>query len=228
IVANNNSTKTFQPSKNSGNVVELEITTDNWGYETYWEIQDAMGSTIASGGNTAVGLNGGGAGTATAGGPGAYANATTINETVSLTGTGCHTLYMVDDYGDGFVTGGYELSSGGVELYSGDGIGAGEERSFNAGGTNGINDLQLVNNVSVYPNPFNDNAQIKFNLVESGVVSLEVFNLLGSKVISENLGEKAAGGHAANISAEGLDAGVYMVNLMVNGSIFSTRVSIAK
>jgi hypothetical protein len=132
----------------------------------------------------------------------------------------------VDDYGDG--TGSYSVSSGGTQLYSGGAMGSGEDRGFNVGGTSGINDLDLVNNVSVYPNPFSNNAQVNFNLVEAGVVSLEVYNVLGSKVISENLGEKTTGAHTTSISAQGLDAGVYMVNLLVEGSIFSTRVSIAK
>ena len=228
VQSNDITTEAFSPAKNSGTTLELEIETDNWGYEIYWEVQDAAGTTVASGGNTAVGLNGGGAQTATAGGPGAYANTTTVNEIITLPGTGCHTFFIVDDYGDGFVDGGYTLTSNGETLYSGDGIGAGEDRGFNAGGTSSINDLELVNNVSVYPNPFNNNAKINFNLVESGVVALEVYNVLGSKVISQNIGEKTAGAHTANISAEGLDAGVYMVNLMVNGSIFSTRVSITK
>ncbi|MFT5020472.1 MAG: hypothetical protein ACI9CU_001870 [Polaribacter sp.] len=228
VSSNDIATQTFSPSKNSGNTVDLEIVTDDWGYETYWEIQDASGALVQSGGNPAVGINGGGAQTAAAGDPGAYANNTTINEQVTLSGTGCHTLFVVDDYGDGFVEGGYELSSAGTVLYDGQGIGAGEDRTFNVGGTNGINDLELVNNVSVYPNPFSNNAQVNFNLIEAGVVSLEVYNVLGSKVISENLGEKTTGAHTTSISAQGLDAGVYMVNLLVEGSIFSTRVSIAK
>lgn len=232
VSSNDIVTQTFEPSKNSGNVVDIEIVTDNYGYETYWEIQDENGVTVASGGNTNVGINGGGAQTAGTGDPGAYGNNVTITEQVSLTGTGCHTFIIVDDYGDGmccaYGNGSYEVASGGVVLYDGGAIAAGETRGFNVGGTNGINDLELIGNVNVFPNPFSDNAQVSFNLVETGVVSLEVYNVLGAKVISENLGEKAAGAHTTSISSEGLESGVYMVNLLVEGSIFSTRVNIAK
>jgi hypothetical protein len=86
----------------------------------------------------------------------------------------------------------------------------------------------LIGSVNVFPNPFSDNAQVSFSLVETGVVSLEAYNVLGAKVISENLGEKAAGAHTTSISSVGLESGVYMVNLLVEGSIFSTRVNIAK
>lgn len=232
VTSNDVTTQTFEPSKNSGNTIDIEITTDDYGHETYWEVQDENGTVVASGGNTNVGINGGGAQSAGAGDPGAYANNTTITEQVTLVGTGCHTFVIVDDWGDGiccsFGNGSYTISSGGAELYDGGEFGADEPQTFDVGGTSGVDELGLMTNVSVFPNPFSDNAQVNFNLVQTGVVSLEVYNVLGAKVIAEDLGEKVAGAHSTTISSERLDAGVYMVNLLVDGTIHSTRVSIAK
>ncbi|MDC0303399.1 Omp28-related outer membrane protein [Flavobacteriales bacterium] len=234
VTSNDIVTQTFEPSKNSGNVIDIEIVTDNYGYETYWEVQDENGTTVASGGNANVGINGGGLQNQALSGadPGAYGNNVTVTEQVTLTGTGCHSFIIVDDYGDGmccaYGEGSYEVASGGIILYTGGALGSDETRGFNVGGTNGINNLSLIGSVNVFPNPFSDNAQVSFNLVETGVVSLEVYNVLGAKVISENLGEKAAGAHTTNISSVGLESGVYMVNLLVEGAIFSTRVNIAK
>lgn len=232
VSGNDVATATFEPSKNSGTQIDIEINTDNWGHELYWEIQDASGATVASGGNTNVGLNGGGLGNncgSAAGDPGAYGNSTTVNESVTLTGTGCHTFILVDCYGDGLLQGGtYTISSNNAELYEGGSFAAVDEKVFNVGGTNSVNDLELVNNVSVYPNPFQDNATVSFNMVETGEVSLEVVNVLGAKVFAQNLGEKATGAHNYNLSAENLPAGIYMVNLVVNDAIYSTRVNISK
>ena len=225
VSGNDIATQNFEPSKNSGTQIDLEFVTDDYGYELYWEIQDASGATVASGGNTNVGINGGGA-QAGAGDPGAYGNGATVNETVTLTGTGCHTLILVDDYGDGmccqYGNGSYTVESSGIQLYDGGSFGASEERVFNVGGTNSINDLELVNNVSIYPNPFQDNATVSFNMVETGEVALEVVNVLGAKVFAQNLGEKATGAHNYNLSAENLPAGIYMVNLVVNDAIYNT------
>ncbi len=215
VGSNDNATKTFEPSKNSGNSVTITINTDNYGSETTWRLRDPNGTVVASGGPY----------TDVSGGE-------TFTETVNGLANGCHTFEIDDSYGDGiccsYGNGSFTITSSGTTLYSGGEFGSSDDRTFNVGGTNGINDLELFSNVSVFPNPFSDNAQISFNLVEEGVVSLEVYNVLGAKVISENLGEKAAGAHTASISAEGLDAGVYMVNLLVEGSIFSTRVNITK
>jgi hypothetical protein len=215
VPSNNISTKTFQPSKNSGTSVDITIVTDNYGSETSWKLYGPTGSIVASGGP--------------------YTNVTggqTFNVPVTGLANGCHTFEILDGYGDGiccsYGNGSFSIASNGTTLYTGGQFGSADDRVFNVGGTNGINDVELVTNVSVYPNPFNDNARVNFNLVESGVVSLEVYNVLGAKVISQNLGEKVVGLHSTTISSEGLDAGVYMVNLIVEGSIFSTRVSISK
>ncbi len=85
--------------------VTMEISTDNWGYETYWEIVpfgNACGSgTIASGGNAAqVGCGGGGQTNATTGN--GYASNSTINEGPwCLTAGAFYDLFLVDDFADG-------------------------------------------------------------------------------------------------------------------------------
>jgi len=80
--------------------VSFEITTDNWGYEIYWELtptgESCGGSeTIAWGGNSSVGCNGSNAG-------GGYGNNTSINEGPwCLTSGETYTILSRDSYGDG-------------------------------------------------------------------------------------------------------------------------------
>jgi len=85
--------------------VTLEISTDNWGYETYWNLVptgNACGSgTLYSGGNIAqVGCLGGGQKNASAGN--GYGNNTTITEGPwCLTAGAYYDIYLIDDFGDG-------------------------------------------------------------------------------------------------------------------------------
>ncbi|PCH68463.1 MAG: hypothetical protein COC01_03740 [Bacteroidetes bacterium] len=83
--------------------VYIIITTDTYGYETYWEIvpfSNSCGSnTVASGGNFNVGCNGGGAQEQDKSG---YANNTTITEgPFCLTDGNDYKLIAVDDWGEG-------------------------------------------------------------------------------------------------------------------------------
>ena len=214
VAANDNNTATFQPAKNSGTTIEVNIIPDNYGSETTWKVLDPNGNVVASGGPYTDNDN------------------TPINETITGLSNGCHTFVIEDAYGDGiccaYGNGSYTVTSNGVTLYTGGEFGSEEEKTFNVGGTNSVEDLELVNNISVYPNPFKDNATISFNMIETGEVSLEVVNVLGAKVIAENLGEKSTGAHNYNLSAENLNTGIYMVNLIVNDAIYSTRVNISK
>jgi hypothetical protein len=83
--------------------VTIQIQTDNWGYELYWQLLpegNTCGTgTIGSGGNTAVGCNGAGDQAQT---PGGYGN----NQTI-MAGPWCLTegaeydLFWADDYADG-------------------------------------------------------------------------------------------------------------------------------
>jgi len=87
--------------------VSIDVTTDTWGYEGYWELVPTgagcgTASTIFAGGNTIVGCSGGGAVVAAAGDPGSYANSSLITEgPFCLTIGSQYDIIMVDDYGDG-------------------------------------------------------------------------------------------------------------------------------
>lgn len=84
--------------------VTVDVTTDSWGYEAYWELTPQGAgcgtSTIAQYGNVAeVGCAGGGLQVATGGG---YANNTTTTENLGcLTNGDCFDINYVDDWGDG-------------------------------------------------------------------------------------------------------------------------------
>ncbi len=83
--------------------ITIDILTDAYGYEGYWQLVpdgSACGSnTIAFGGNSAVGCNGGGAQNQT---PGGYGNNLSITSgPYDLTDGATYSLIVVDDWGDG-------------------------------------------------------------------------------------------------------------------------------
>jgi len=81
-----------------GSEVTLTLTTDNFGYETYWEITDCASTVLASGGNPLA--SPGGTQSTGLSDPGAYASNTTFTETICLADS-CYCFTIYDDFGDG-------------------------------------------------------------------------------------------------------------------------------
>jgi hypothetical protein len=109
--------------------VTVDVDTDTWGYEAYWEVTptgSACGTgTIGAFGNAGVvGCLGGGGATAAPTDPGAYANNTTITESVGCLAIGsCFDIHYVDDYADGGATFQVYLDGVAADFFVGSGAG---------------------------------------------------------------------------------------------------------
>ncbi|MBO6523498.1 MAG: T9SS type A sorting domain-containing protein [Balneolaceae bacterium] len=74
-----------------------------------------------------------------------------------------------------------------------------------------------------YPNPFNPGTNIEFSLASSSSVTLEVFNILGTKVATLIDGAQMnAGSHYSRFDASALASGIYLYRLEA-GSFIQTR-----
>ncbi|MFH1195434.1 MAG: T9SS type A sorting domain-containing protein [bacterium] len=87
-----------------------------------------------------------------------------------------------------------------------------------------VNSYELSQN---YPNPFNPSTVITFSLPEKSIVRLEVYNILGEKVITLFDGEQTTGKHSIAWNAKnqyGIDvaSGVYLVKMNA-GSFSQTK-----
>lgn len=79
-----------------------------------------------------------------------------------------------------------------------------------------------------YPNPFNPTTQITFSIKESGLVSLEVFDIQG-KLIEELVNRVFnAGIHRANFEANSLPSGIYYYRLTVRGEVLTKKMMLIK
>jgi hypothetical protein len=112
--------------------LNLGVQTDDWGYETYWQITNQgslCGETlIAEGGNTVqVGCSGGGDQVATTA-QGYGDNLMVMTENICLTVGATYTLHYVDDYGDGGAS--FHLEIFGLPMFEFVGVGNGGSFDF--------------------------------------------------------------------------------------------------
>lgn len=79
-----------------------------------------------------------------------------------------------------------------------------------------------------YPNPFNPSTEIRFELPESAVVSLAVFDLRGQLLSQPIDGSLEAGRHAIQFDGNGLPSGTYLYRLTVDGVTETGRMILQK
>ena len=73
-----------------------------------------------------------------------------------------------------------------------------------------------------HPNPFNPSTEISFQIQRTGMVSLEVFNLLGEKVATLVRQHLTAGMYKVTLDGTGLNSGVYFF-LLQAGDFAQTK-----
>lgn len=75
----------------------------------------------------------------------------------------------------------------------------------------------------MYPNPTSSNTTLNFKLDKSTQVNVDVYDMLGQKVIASNNGTMSAGEHAMNIDCTGLQSGVYFVKIATDNGTVTKR-----
>ena len=218
-----------------GSVVNLELKTDFYGFETYWEIQDENGNAIASGGNEVVGPDGGGNNVASSSDPTAYDNNEVYNIQVELPSSdlACYNFLIVDDNNDGICCGDgsgyYELTdnSGNVILSGGQFEMEFTDR-FGAGAPVATKDVELVNTLSVFPNPVVDQLTIAFEMEKTNDMEISIVNMLGQQVHSLGMNTYAAGEQVVDIDVNNLESGIYFVSLQNESGISTRKFTVSK
>jgi hypothetical protein len=202
----------------AGMDITVQIETDAYGSETTWELRGSTGTLLASGGPyndlSAAG--------------------TTVQTPVNVTLTtpfDCTTFTIDDSYGDGidagYGAGNYAVKDhNGATLVSGGDFSDTESSKFAAGNNVSISE-NAIDGLGVYPNPFSTTTTVKFNNNTGADAIIEVMNMLGQVVYTENAGD-ASGMQNVTIDGSSFDAGIYMVNVKAGAVITSKRIVLTK
>lgn len=79
-----------------------------------------------------------------------------------------------------------------------------------------------------YPNPFNPSTIIRYNLPESGTVSLKIYNSLGKELSILESGYKSAGEHTVEFNSKNLSTGTYFYTINFNGKMLTRKMLLIK
>lgn len=88
--------------------------------------------------------------------------------------------------------------------------------------------LKTVSSLSVFPNPVFYQAVISVYLTSPAKVNVEVFDLTGKRVLSEEYSASHAGKNEVVINTGNLDAGIYLVAVTTNGSAVAGKIMVGK
>ena len=79
-----------------------------------------------------------------------------------------------------------------------------------------------------FPNPFNPSTTIRYQIPQDGIVTLKIYDILGSEVASLVNEEKIAGKYEVNFNASSLASGVYIYKIQAGSFINSKKMILIK
>ena len=79
-----------------------------------------------------------------------------------------------------------------------------------------------------YPNPFNDRTEVVYRLPEPGMVSLELYDILGQRIETLVNSFQTSGTHTVALSGAALASGVYLCRLVAPGGRLTTKLVLEK
>ena len=81
-------------------------------------------------------------------------------------------------------------------------------------------------NLDIYPNPFNSSTTLGYTLAERAEVRIELMDMTGRQIMEIANTSQASGKYTYTIDAasHNLKAGVYLVNILVNGNPITKRI----
>ena len=214
-------TISFTTNQGVGQNLTFIFAQDRYGSESTWEILDeASGAVLASGGPYSN----------------LSANGILVHTTqVTIPATTCYVVKAYDTYGDGINSG---YGAGYYRLYNdinttivnSNGVFDSEDvKPFEITGFEtglGIDEEGTVSEMSVYPNPVTNIANIQFYLNDANNANLTIHNILGEVVYTQaNLNQ---GQNIINLDASAFGAGMYFATIKTENGNTSTKFTVAK
>ncbi len=196
--------------------ITVRVTPDNNPEETTWEVVDASGTVVKSGGPYDSSQSG-------------TPQFSTFN--IEL---GCHQFIIYDEGGDGMSGAGmFLVFDSESQVITGGGASAWSEKktSFNAvTQIVGVSDVSPGGSVRFFPNPSTGEIKLDLDLLHADEVELRVHDMSGRLVFNRDFGRIGAGANQRTIDLGALNPGVYFAeitagsgNLRVGHKIVLTR-----
>lgn len=91
-------------------------------------------------------------------------------------------------------------------------------------GTSEIGDPNGI--IGLYPNPANSQAYIHYFLKNDAKVSIDLYNVTGQKVYSNEVGHMSSGAQSLNFDTQNLPGGLYIVRLSLDDKTYTTKLNI--
>lgn len=107
-----------------------------------------------------------------------------------------------------------------------DEFGCSVEVSFTVDEATGIEDIAIINEMEVYPNPANDVLMVKLELKEATDVQVGLYDIAGKLVVEKQLGTVSTLAQPLNVAD--LANGIYMVRVTLGADMVTYRVVIGK
>ncbi|MFN8299866.1 MAG: T9SS type A sorting domain-containing protein [Chitinophagales bacterium] len=81
-------------------------------------------------------------------------------------------------------------------------------------------------NISIFPNPFIDNATVSYNLVADSKVKVEVYDMTGKLITNLFEGSQKTGNYTLdfNAKAAGSMSGIFIVKMTINDEVYSRQI----
>ncbi len=224
ISANKRSPKAFTEK------INVEIHTDAFGYEVYWEIRDENGTAIAHGGNDLVEPGQTQDPNILQNNPNGYYHSDTLyTHEVFLPYIGCYEFYIIDDYKDGicckYGDGFFRLKDhnekvileGGQNFYT---LHEDFERTSALVSTQQISKENL--DIRIFPNPTRAVLNLEIQEITSDKGYFELYNNLGQLVRPASPLRVHTGTSTQTIDVHTLPPGIYWLRIQL-GDQFTGR-----
>lgn len=93
----------------------------------------------------------------------------------------------------------------------------------------GLGELAVTENkIENYPNPFNPSTVIRYQLVNSGPVSIKVYDIVGREIMTLVNEEKQQGRYQVKFDASNLSSGIYFYRIVATGFTESKKMILTK
>lgn len=210
--ANNTFTLPFASAPILTQPITVYILLNTKPQETSWEVLNANGELVQSGGPYAT--------------PGAV-----ITQVLEIPQGACYEFVMKDAAGNGLCCGDgigfYAILEGSntTPIFSGQSFGY-EERNQIAYGFVGVDETATETKIQLQPNPTSNDFSFSINLKQTSEVKILIHDLSGRLMISNSYGQLEAGQHLLSQTVSDLTTGVYMVSIKYNNGIQTSRLMV--